>query len=102
MRKTTEAMHAGLSSAVCELRRRLEWSQLELAHAIDKHGVRTTDHATVSRWERGVESPSPGHRTALAKIADKHRHEGLGDIFRASIIAWRLVARLELEIGDES
>ena len=102
MRKTTEAMHTGLGSAVCELRRRLQWSQVELAHAIDKHGARTTDHGTVSRWERGVEAPSPGHRTALAKIADKHKHEGLGDIFRASITAWRLVARLKVDIGDEA
>ena len=100
VRRTTEAMHAGLSSAVCELRRRLEWSQVELAHAIHKHGARTTDHGTVSRWERGVESPSPGHRTALAKIAEKHKQEGLADIFRASITCWRLVARLKLHVGD--
>lgn len=102
MRKTTEAMHVGLSSAVCELRRRMEWSQVELAHAIDKHGASTTGHGTVSRWERGVESPSPGHRAALAKIAEKHKHEGLADIFRASTIAWRLVARLKANIGDET
>ena len=95
-------MHAGLSSAVCELRRRMEWSQVELAHAIDKHGARKTDHGTVSRWERGGESPSPAHRTALAKIAEKHKHDGLADIFRAPTIAWRLVARLKVDIGDET
>jgi transcriptional regulator with XRE-family HTH domain len=95
-------MHVGLSYAVRELRRRLELSQEELAHAIDKHGATATDHVTVSRWERGVEAPSPSHRTALAKIADRHKQKELGDIFRASITAWRLVARLKFDIGDES
>ena len=95
-------MHVGLSRDVCELRKRMEWSQVELAHAIDKHGVGTTDPWTISRWERGVESPSPGHRTALAKIAEKHKHHGLADIFRAPTIAWRLVARLKDDIGDEA
>lgn len=94
-------MHVGLSSAVCELRKRMEWSQAELAHAIDKHCARTTDPGTVSRWERGIESPSPAHRMALAKIAAKHKHDGLADIFRGSITAWRLVARLKDDIGDE-
>lgn len=75
---------------------------MELAHGIDKHGARKTDHGTISRWERGVESPSPGHRAALAKIAAKHKHDGLADIFRAPTIAWRLVARLKVDIGDEN
>jgi hypothetical protein len=76
----------------------MEWSQVELAHAIDKHGARKTDYGTVSGWERGVESPSPCHRAALAKIAEKYKHEGLADIFRASAISWRLVARLKADI----
>jgi hypothetical protein len=75
---------------------------VELAHAIDKHGERTTDHRTIGRWERGIESPSPGHRTALARIAEKHKHDGLADIFRASTISWRLVARLKVDIGNET
>jgi transcriptional regulator with XRE-family HTH domain len=95
-------MHVGLSSVVCELRKRMGWSQVELAHAIDKHCARTTDHGTISRWERGIESPSPAHRRALAKIAEKHKHDGLADIFRASTISWRLVARLKADIGDET
>jgi len=80
----------------------MKWSQVELAHAINEHRASTTNHGTISRWERGIESPSPDHRTALAKIADKHKHEGLADIFRASIISWRLVARLKVDIGDDS
>ena len=94
-------MHMGLSSAVCELRRRLELSQVELAHAIDEYGSKRTDHATVSRWERGIESPSATHRTALAKIAENHKHYGLCDIFRAPTLSWRLVARLTFEIGEK-
>jgi hypothetical protein len=38
---------------------------------------------------------------ALAKIAEKHKYDGLADIFRAPTIAWRLVARLKEDIGDE-
>jgi hypothetical protein len=75
---------------------------VELAHAIDKHGERTTDYGTIGKCERGIESPSPGHRTALARIAEKHKRDGLADIFRASTISWRLVARLKVDIGNET
>ena len=95
MKKTTEAMHTGLGKAVNELRRRLEWSQEELARAIGKHDGQPTDHMTVSRWERGIDAPLPVKRMALGKIAAKHGHEELADVFRAATSAWRLVARLD-------
>ena len=88
-------MHTWLGRAVNELRQRLEWSQEELGHAIGKHGGHATDYMTVSRWERGIEAPSPVKRVALGKIADRHRQEDLADIFRAGTSAWRLVARLD-------
>jgi DNA-binding transcriptional regulator YiaG len=94
LKKTTEVMHNWLGRAVNELRQRLECSQEELARAIGKHGGKTTDHMTVSRWERGIEAPSPIKRMALGKIAAKHGHEELADVFRAPTSAWRLVARL--------
>ena len=52
-------MHLELGSAVIELRRRQEWSQTELARAIDKqgHSRRATDYMTIGRWERGIDSP---------------------------------------------
>jgi len=89
-------MHVELGIAVCELRRRLEWSQTQLAHAIDKHSgkTETTDYMTISRWERGIDSPSPAKRMALAKIAAKRGHEDLAKRFRAPIVAWQLVAAL--------
>jgi transcriptional regulator with XRE-family HTH domain len=95
LRKTTEVMHTCLGRVVNELRQRLEWSQEELARAIGKHGGQATDHMTVSRWERGIDAPSPVKRMALGKIAAKHGHEDLADVFRAAMTAWRLVARLE-------
>ncbi len=95
MRKTTQAMHAWLGKAVNDLRRRQEWSQEELARAIDRHGGRATDHVIVSRWERRIDAPSPVKRLALGKIAAKNGHEDLADIFRAGVSAWRLVSRLE-------
>ncbi len=95
MRKTTQAMHAWLGKAVNDLRRRQDWSQEELARAIDHYGGRVTDHVTVSRWERGIDAPSPVKRSALGKIAAKNGYEDLADIFRAGVSAWRLVSRLD-------
>jgi transcriptional regulator with XRE-family HTH domain len=82
---------------------RLEWSQTELARAIDKHGnkTKTTDYMTISRWERGIDSPSPAKRMALARIAAKHGHEDLAKRFRAPVVAWQLVATLRTEpVGE--
>jgi transcriptional regulator with XRE-family HTH domain len=89
-------MHVELAIAVCELRRLLQWSQTELARAIDKHSGKTsrTDYMTISRWERGIDSPSPAKRMALAKISTKRGHEDLAKRFRAPVVAWHLVATL--------
>ncbi len=95
MRKTTHAMHTWLGKAVNDLRRRQDWSQEELARAIDQHGGRATAHMIVSRWERCIDAPSPVKRLALGKIAAKHGHDDLADIFRAGVSAWRLVSRLD-------
>ena len=99
MKKTTEVMHLELGWAVIELRRRQEWSQTELARAIDKqgHNRRATDYMTIGRWERGIDSPSPTKRMALAKIATKRGHEDLAKRFRAPVVAWHLVATLRTE-----
>jgi transcriptional regulator with XRE-family HTH domain len=97
-------MHAELGIAVRALRRRLEWSQTEMAQAIDKHGdkAKTTDYMTVSRWERGIDAPSPAKRMALAKIAAMRGHEDLAKRFRAPVVAWQLVATLRTEPVVES
>lgn len=97
-------MHAELGRAVCELRRRLEWSQQEMAARIDKvmgraSGV-STQQPVISRWENGIDAPSQVHRAALAKIAEKHGHEDLAGIFRAPLVAWQLVAKLRLDRRD--
>ena len=99
LKRTTEVMHVELAVAVCELRRRLEWSQTELARAIDKQRCKTstTDYMTISRWERAIDSPSPPKRMALAKIAAKRGHEDLAKRFRAPVVAWHLVAALRTE-----
>jgi hypothetical protein len=39
----------------------------------------------ISKWEHGIDGPSPSHRMALAKIAAKHGHTDLAAIFRAPI-----------------
>jgi hypothetical protein len=99
MKRTTEAMHKGLSRAVIELRARMRWGQTDLAKEISRQGVRakvtlTPDQGTISRWERCESAPSPQHRMVLARIASKNGHEDLAELFRAPISAWRLVGRL--------
>ncbi len=80
---------AELNRAVCELRKRLQWSQEQLGQAIGKigkYGRRgTSDHMTISRWERGLRAPSPAKLVMLARIATKHRHSDLAAIFRAPL-----------------
>ena len=98
MRKTTYVVHAKFSSAVAELRERLEVSQPELARIIDKQSARgknggpKTHQQTISSWENGAGVPSPRNRMALGKIAAKHGHETLAKLFRAPIATWRQVA----------
>lgn len=48
--------------AIREFRRRLGWTQWDLAERL---GV---DQGTVSRWERGVESPRPGSSAELRRL----------------------------------
>jgi transcriptional regulator with XRE-family HTH domain len=101
VRKTTEAMHRGLSGAVIDLRERRRWGQEDLAQEISKWAARlnvtlTPDQGTISRWERGLSAPSPEHRMVLARIATKHRYTDLADIFRAPTSAWRLVGHVRL------
>ena len=106
MRKTTMAMRAQLRLAVVELRARMQWGQADLAREINKYDRKATAGKTlhreiVARWEAGNDAPSPNRRMALAKIAGKYRHEDLADIFRAPVIAWRLVARLKCNATDQ-
>ncbi len=91
MRKTTQVMHAQIGKAILELRRRMDWSQEQLGMQIGKQG-QPTHVNVIGRWERGAESPSPTKRCALAKLAAKHEHEDLAALFRAPIVAWRLVS----------
>ena len=101
MKYTTELMHAEIGRASCELRRRLEWSQEQLAEAMTKGG-QYTHPITVSRWERGVDSPCPEKRFMLAKIAQGKRQEDLADLFRAPMCAWRLVSYLRRSSTENS
>ena len=84
-------MHIEIGHATCELRRRLEWSQEQLAEALTKYGE-ATHPVTVSRWERGVDSPSPEKRSVLGRIADRRDHADLAEVFRAPMSAWRLAS----------
>jgi hypothetical protein len=43
-----------------------------------------------------------GRKNTLGKFAEKHKHDGLADIFRASAISWCLVARQKADIGNET
>jgi hypothetical protein len=60
-----------------------------------------THPSTVSRWERGIETPHPEKPTALAKIASNARHEDLTARFRAPLSAWGLVGHMRLGLKDE-
>ena len=71
--------------AVRALRDRIGWTQERLAAAVDKSlgRQRLTRHSTISKWELGIDGPSPIHRMALAKIAAKQGLTDLASIFRA-------------------
>ena len=69
----------------------MQWTQERLASNITKISGRKagglaggTYMQTISQWERHPESPSPSHRMALAKLADKHGHPDLAAVFRAA------------------
>lgn len=102
MKKTTEAMHRCLGRAVVELRARMRWGQEDLAQQISRHGGRAglmlgPSVGMISRWEHGEQAPSPAYRMALARIAAKDKAtEDLAELFRAPMISWQLVARLDL------
>ncbi len=76
-----------MSVAVGALRQRIGWTQERLAAAVDKSlgRQRLTRHTTISKWEIGIDGPSPIHRMALAKIAAKQGHTDLASIFRAPV-----------------
>lgn len=83
-RSKTQIRHAALRVAVRDLRKRIGWTQDDLAAALDKHlgKKRVTRQSTISKWEVGIDGPSPSHRMVLAKIAAKYEHEDLAAIFR--------------------
>jgi hypothetical protein len=101
VKKTTDAMHRGLGRAVVELRARMRWGQMDLAHHISRHGSRgglmvAPSQEVISRWENCSQAPSPIYREALARLCAKYRHEDLAETFRAPISAWRLVGHVKL------
>lgn len=96
MRKTTDAMHRCLGRAVVELRARMDWGQMDLAHKISKSGtggavVIAPSREVISRWENATHAPSPVYRAAMARLAAKYEHDDLVHVFRAQASAWRLV-----------
>ncbi|MBL8290793.1 MAG: helix-turn-helix domain-containing protein [Bryobacterales bacterium] len=75
-----------MSVAVRALRKRMGWTQADLAEALDRAQGRrrVTRQSTISKWERGIDGPSPIHRMVLAKIAAKYKHDDLAASFRRS------------------
>jgi hypothetical protein len=89
MKGTTNMMHRVMGVAVVALRVRMQWTQERLASKITKisgrkAGGQRTYMQTISQWERHLESPSPLHRMALGKLAEKHGHPDLAAVFRAT------------------
>ena len=108
MKDTTELMHAEIGRAICELRRRMEWSQEQLANAMTKNG-QYTHPVTVSRLGTRIDSPSPEKRMILTRMTHSKGHEDLADLFRAPLSAWRLAsyvwrtrAALQIDPGDHA
>jgi transcriptional regulator with XRE-family HTH domain len=83
-RAATQMRHEAMRVAVRALRLRVGWTQEKLAASVDKAlgKKRVTQHTTISKWELGIDGPSPSHRMALAKIAAKHNCEDLAAAFR--------------------
>ena len=59
------------------------------------------EQGAISRWENGVQAPSPIYRAAMARLAAKHNHDDLVETFRAPMSAWRLVAHVNKLAGDD-
>ncbi len=99
MKQTTKRLrHTELANAICELRRRLNWSQTELARAIDKrlgHAKGATGFRVISDWERSIKSPNPDNRSALAQLALKQEWEDLAAIFTAGRESWDFLAAID-------
>ncbi len=109
MKTTTDAMHRGLSRAVVDLRARMRWGQEDLANEITKWAAKmrvpiTPTRRCILRWEHCETAPSAQHRMVLARIAAKHGHEDLAELFRAPVMAWRLVGLIkdELQQGKDN
>lgn len=66
-------MSRNMARKIRELRRRLDMNQSELARAIG--GV---DQATVSKWERGLQSPNAQRTARLAELAGESYGNWLG------------------------
>jgi transcriptional regulator with XRE-family HTH domain len=75
-----------MRDAVRTLRKRAGWTQDDLAAALDKSlgKKRVTRQSTISKWELGIDGPSPTHRMVLARIASKYEHEDLAAVFRSA------------------
>jgi hypothetical protein len=91
-RIAAQVRQQAMSEAVRALRQRIGWTQEELSAALDKSlgrkgsgGSVSWQGTMISKWEHGIDGPSPSHRMALAKIAVKHGHTDLAAIFRAPI-----------------
>lgn len=69
------------------LRNRLGWSQGRLARAIDDD----LDTGTVSRWERGLLTPQPKKREALARFAKRHGWSDIAAAFLQPFNEWKTV-----------
>lgn len=85
-----------------DLRARMRWGQDDLAKEITKTAAKmrvaiAPNRICVSRWENGEAAPSSEHRMVLARIAAKHGHEDIAELFRAPVSAWRLVGMLRDE-----
>lgn len=106
VKRTTDAMRRGLSRAVVDLRARMRWSQEDLAREISKLATKmgvaiTPNRICVTRWENCETAPSQQHRMVLARIAARHGHEDIAELFRAPISAWRLVGYVKLGMQDD-
>ncbi len=96
MNGTTKMMHRHIGRTVNRLREHMRVGQAEFARALGKYTEgRPPDQAQISRWERGEVLPSPAHRAALARLAEKHKKEELAELLRAPVSAWRVVALVE-------
>ncbi len=84
---------ATVARAVKVLRNRLGWAQPKLARAISE-GL---DRGTLSRWERGEETPHPATREVLAQIAKGHGWHDLVGAFLDPVANWKEV----IFTGDE-